>query len=117
MNAAQALGFMRARLQPDVDPVLDVNDFASLLPMAATCDADGLEPDVDDWTPTYSIPGCYRAITEGWTIKHGRATGRFDFTTDGQMFRRSQTLDQIEHQRKLYARKAQCSPSTLGASS
>jgi hypothetical protein len=84
--------------------------------MAAACDSDGREPDDDDWVPTYSTVGCYRAIAEGWTMKYGRAIGRFDFTTDGQMFRRAQTLDHIEHQRKLYARKVQCSPSTLGAS-
>jgi hypothetical protein len=115
MNAAQALGFMRARLQPDIDPVLDINDFVSLLPMAATCDDDGNEPTDDDWTPTYSEVGCYRAIAEGWTMKYGRAVGRFPFTTDGQNFQRNKVLDHIEHQRKLYARKVQSSPSTLGA--
>lgn len=115
MNAAEALAYITARLQPDDDPALSAYEVASLLPIAATTDADDLEPDASDWTPTYSVVGCYRALAEGWTMKRGKATGRFDFTTDGQMFRRSQTLDQIEYQRKLYARKVQCSPSTLGA--
>lgn len=115
MNASDATSFIENRLLPDLDPALPAGTIESdLLPMAATCDTDGIEPDGDDWTPTYSVRGCYRAIAEGYTIKYGLAVGRFEFTTDGQTFRRQQTLDQLEHQRKMYARKVQDAPSTIG---
>lgn len=116
MDAAQALAYIVARVAPDDDPVLSTDELVDLLPLAVTADSDGVAPDEDGWVPTYSIVGCYRAIAEGWLIKRGKAVGRFDFQTDGQLFRRSQTLDQIEHQRRYYARKVQASPSTLGAS-
>lgn len=116
MNAAEALAYITRRLHPDDDPALDAHEVADLLPLAATVDTDDLTPDDANWTPTYSVTGCYRAITEGWLIKTGKAVGRFDFTTDGQMFRRSQIIDQLEHQRRFYARKVQASPPTLGAS-
>lgn len=115
MDAAQALGFIIARLKPDKDPVLSPDDVTSLLFMAATTDVDGLTPDDEDWTPTYNTVGCYRSIAEGWSMKETEAVGRFDFTTDGQMFRRSQQVDQIRAMRSLWARKVQQSPSTLGA--
>ena len=115
MNAPEALAFIVAHLDPDADPVLDTHTVALLLPLAAVVDVDGYRPSDDQWTPTYSTTGCYRAIARGWTIKRGKAVGRYDFTTDGQTFNRSQLLDHIEHQRKLYARLVQTSPSTLGA--
>lgn len=116
MNAAEARAFIEARLLPDVDPTLSNDEVAALLPLAATVDADGRTPDHPDWVPTYDTVGCYRAIAEGFTIKHGKASNRFDFTTDGQTFRRSQMLDHLEHQRRLWARKIQQSPSTLSRS-
>lgn len=114
MNAVEATAFIEARLLPDVDPTLTSGEVASLLPLAACDDEDGNSPDDAAWTATYNTVGCYRAIAEGYSIKHGKAVGRFDFTTDGQTFRRAQTLDNLEHQRRLYARKVQQSPSTLG---
>lgn len=115
MNAAEAMKFIRDRLFPDDDPSLDANEVSALLAMASADDTNGVSPGDTDWIATYNTVGCYRAIAEGWLIKRGKAVGRFDFTTDGQMFRRSQTLDQIDHQRKFYARKVQQSPSTIGA--
>lgn len=114
MNEPDALDFITNRLQPDSDPPLDWATLGDLLAMARTTDEDDHEPDDDEWTPTYSVQGCYRAIAEGYTIKHAAAAGRFEFTTDGQTFRRNQVLDHLEHQRKLYARKVQTASATLG---
>lgn len=114
MNATDAQAFIELRLQPDSDPVLPAGTIDELLPMAATCDEDGLEPDEDDWVPTYSVRGCYKAIAEGWAIKYGMAVGRFEFITDGQTFRRQQTLDHVNNQRATWTRKVQSSPSTIG---
>lgn len=115
MDVTEALAFITARLQPDADPCLSSEVVDGLLALAVAEDEDGYAPTDDEWTETYSVTGCYRAIAEGWAIKRGMAVGRFDFTTDGQTFRRSQQLDHIEHQRRLYARKVQVSPSTLEA--
>lgn len=116
MNAAQALAFITARLHPEADPVLDVAELVELLDEARAEDDDGNKPTDAEWTPTYSKVGCYRAIAEGWTMKHGKAVGRFEFTTDGQTFRRQQTLDHCEEQRRRWQAKVQSSPSTLGSS-
>jgi hypothetical protein len=115
MNAAEATTFIETRLRPDDDPTLTEAEVTSLLPLAAAIDVNDIEPGEDDWIPTYSTVGCYRAIAEGWSLKYGRIIGRFDFTTDGQQFQRSQMLDHIEHQRKTWARKVQQDPSTLSS--
>ena len=115
MNQAEALAYISDNLEPDSDPVLSPDEVLSLLPLAVVNDTDGNCPTAAAWTPTYDRLGCARAIAEGWMKKRAKAIGRFDFTTDGQMFRRSQTLDQIEAQRRLWARRVPVSPSTLGA--
>jgi hypothetical protein len=115
MNAAEALRFIVDRLQPDDDPALSADTVAGLLAHAITTDADDHLPTDTAWTPTYSVTGCYRALAEGWAIKRGKVVGRFDFTTDGQQFARSQMVDHIENERRRWQAKVQSSPSTLGA--
>ena len=41
------------------------------------------------WTPTYDI---HAAAVAGCLLKASKAAGRFDFTTDGQTFNRSQII-------------------------
>ena len=115
MNEPEALRFITDRLAPDDDPALDATTVASLLALAVCADDDGYPPTHDNWTPTYSPTGCYRAIAEGWAIKRTKVPGRYDFQTDGQMFRRKQMVDNIEYERRRWQAKVQTSPSTLGA--
>jgi hypothetical protein len=114
VNAAEALAYITRRLHPDDHPALDAGDVASLLELAAVVDDDGLCPSDADWTPTYGVPGVYRAIAEGWAMKRGKVVGHFDFTTDGQMFRRSQTSDHIDAEERKWRAKVQSSPLVLG---
>lgn len=113
MDAPEALAYITTRLQPDLDPTLDAHEVAGLLPLAAVRDIERRSPSDGDWTPTYDVRGCYAAIAEGWALKRGKAVGRFDFTTDGQMFRRSQVRDQIDHEHRRWLAKVQSCPSTL----
>lgn len=115
MNQQTALRFICDRLHPDDDPTLDPDTVLSLLEHARVVDADLNQPSDESWTPTYSATGCYRAIAEGWAMKRDKIAGRYDFTTDGQMFRRSQMVDHCENARKRWQAKVQSSPSTLGA--
>jgi hypothetical protein len=117
MNQQQALRFISDRLHPVDDPTLDPDTVVSLLEHARAVDDNDRPPSDDNWTPTYSITGCYRAIAEGWAMKRDKIAGRYDFTTDGQMFRRSQMVDHCENARKRWQARVQSSPSTLGASS
>lgn len=117
MNQQDALRFVCDRLHPDDDPTLDPDTVVSLLDHARTLDVNDRRPDDEAWTPTYSRTGCYRAIAEGWAMKRDKIAGRYDFTTDGQMFRRSQMVDHCENARKRWQAKVQSSPSTLGAPS
>lgn len=109
MDATTAESKLRLRLQPESEPVLSDEEVTDLLALAATVDADGLDPSDDGWTPTYSVQGIYRAAAEGWQIKDGRVEELFDFTTDGQTFSRSQKSkmlhDKCQHQAAMWKRK------------
>lgn len=106
MNYQDALLRLDVYLQPYDDPCLSQLEVDTLLDAnALTVDVDGLTPSDDGYTPTYSVIGLYRAAAEGWTVKAGKAAGRFDFTTDGQQFRRSQIVDHCEGQAAKYRRK------------
>lgn len=115
MDAPTALAFITARLHPENDPVLSPDEVVDLVKLAAVTDDDDRAPADTDWVPTYSVRGCYVAIAEGWAAKRGKSVGRFDFTTDGQMFRRSQVRDQIDAEERRWRAKVQSCPSTLGA--
>lgn len=117
MNQQQALRYICDRLHPDTDPTLDPDTVVSLLEHARAADVNDRLPSDTAWTPTYSVTGCYRAVAEGWAMKRDSIAGRYDFTTDGQMFRRSQMWDHCEAARKRWQARVQSSPSTLGASS
>jgi hypothetical protein len=106
VNHVQALNRLTVYARPDDDPTLAPGDVDLLLEAnAQTADADGLLPGDEGWTPTYSVIGVYRAAAEAWTTKAGIAAGRFDFTTDGQTFRRSQIVDHCEGMAAHYRRK------------
>ncbi len=53
------------------------------------------------WTPTYDFRA---AACAGWELKASKVTGRFDFLTDNQNFKRSQQFTQCmlmaEHYRR-----------------
>lgn len=115
MDAAQALAYITARLAPDDDPALSTDELVELLQLAGTRDSDSRAPSDDDWVPTYSVRGCYAAVAEGWAIKRGKTVGRFEFTTDGQTFRRQQVRDHIDAEHRRWLAKVQSCPSTLGS--
>jgi hypothetical protein len=54
------------------------------------------------WVPTWDLD---LAAAHGWELKAGKVAGRFDFTTDGQTFRRGQLLDHARTMSKMYRRK------------
>lgn len=105
MDETDALAWLTLRTDATAEPVLDSGALQLLLELATTVDADGYEPTDDEWTATYSVQGLYRAAAEAWTIKAGKCAGKFDFTTDGQTFRRSQMVDHCEAQAAMWRRK------------
>lgn len=107
MNRDAAFTRLERYAQIESDPVLDEDDLEAFLDEhAVAVDVDGNEPSSDDWTPTYSVIGVYRAAAAAWELKAAKATSRFDFTTDGQQFRRSQVVDHCHRQADMYRRKA-----------
>lgn len=113
MNTPTARAFIELHLQPDLDPVLSVNEVEALLRLAVTKDEDCNLPTDDDWTPTYSVRGCHYAIHSGWNVKYAKAANRFSFTTDGQTFTVNQLLDHCAHMARRHLAKVQACPSTL----
>lgn len=114
MDANEARAYIALRLQPDVDPVITASELDQLLEVAAVPDADGRAPTDPDWSPSYDIDGCNRAIVDGYDVKIAKAAGRVDFTADTQSFRRSQLLDRLEAQRAKFARRVNVSVGTGG---
>jgi hypothetical protein len=73
MDAATALSYLTIDTDATVAPVLTTGELNTLLARyARTTDADLLEPDDDDWTPTYSDSGLRTAAGNGWMVKAGR---------------------------------------------
>lgn len=54
------------------------------------------------WTPTYDI---HAAAAAGCLLKSSKASSRFDFTTDGQTFNRSQVAAHWRHMASEYRRR------------
>lgn len=91
MNRASALDRLSVLSAAEHDPQLSFLELETLLGMfAKSVDADGNPPDAEEWTPTYSVIGIHRAVKAAFEVKAAKASDRFDFTTDGQMFNRSQ---------------------------
>lgn len=87
-------------------PTLTPDEVDDLVSVAAVVDEDDVAPSDADWVPTYSIIGCFRAIADGYSMKLAKALPRgFEFTTDGQTFRRQQLMDHLEAQRQMWANK------------
>jgi hypothetical protein len=73
VDASTALAYLTIDTDAAVAPVLSSIDLDMLLYRhARTTDADLLEPDDDDWTPTYSESGLRAAAGNGWMLKAGR---------------------------------------------
>lgn len=107
MNYSTAYARLELYAQPATEPTLAGDELAALLgEHAVTTDASGVLPTEPGWTPTYSTVGVWAAVREAWLLKAGRASDRFDFTTDAQNFRRSQVIDHCETMAARYARKA-----------
>lgn len=114
MNRAAAMQRFEAHCPPYTDPSLTLAQIATALSEAVTADVDGNEPSSADWTPTYSPEGVWRAIARGWEMKASNAVGRFDFTTDGQQFRRSQIVAHC-HAKAAEARRKLATSVTMDA--
>lgn len=107
MNESDALDRLGDLCPIDEEPTLTDAQLARCLALGRVEDADGLLPGEDDYTPTYSERGVYLAAREAWILKKARAAGRFDFTTDGQTFRRSQVADHCDEMiRRMNAKLA-----------
>jgi hypothetical protein len=96
MNSSDAMLRLEDLCPPDDEPTLSSQQMNRLLAFAAVEDEEGRDPTDPDWIATFDQVGVYRAAREGWIRKKARAASRFDFTTDGQMFKRSQLADHCD---------------------
>ena len=102
MTEAEALARLKRMTDPDSDPALTADDVADCLAMSKLVDADGLAPSDASWTPTWDLN---RGAAEGWRRKAGRLAMRFDFSSDGQQFQRSQAVEHCERMAEQYRRR------------
>lgn len=54
------------------------------------------------WQPTWDLNA---GAAEGWRLKAGKVAGRYDFGTDGQMFKRGQMLAHCNQMERRYRRR------------
>jgi len=102
MTEAEALARLKRMTDADSEPALTEGDLADCLAMSKLVDADGLAPSDPSWTPTWDLN---RGAAEGWRRKAGKLATRFNFSTDGQTFYRSQTVEHCERMAEQYRRK------------
>lgn len=104
MDAATALARLELFTQSDVEPTLSEAELDVLLTLAQVPDADGYEPQDDDWTPTYSATFLNLSIAEGWEVKAAKLGAGETFSADGASFnpetRRQFCLDKAAVYRK-----------------
>jgi len=102
MNEAEALARLQRMTDATSDPELTADDLADCLAMSKLVDENGLAPSAPSWTPTWDLN---RGAAEGWRRKAGKLAMRFDFSTDGQQFQRSQAVAHCERMAEQYRRK------------
>jgi hypothetical protein len=64
------------------------------------------------WSPTWDL---HAAAAEGWELKASKAAGRFDFTTDGQTFRRGQIISHCQQMARTHRRRVMVNAPAVGA--
>ena len=87
MNVGQAAVWLARTAAADQFPTLDGADLYGILDDAKRADSNGIAPSGATWVPTWDLA---TAARDAWRVKAGRATAAYDFTTDGQMFSRSE---------------------------
>lgn len=102
MTEAEALDRLKRMTDADSEPALAIDDVADCLAMSKLVDAAGLAPSDPAWTPTWDLN---RGAAEGWRRKAGKLAMRFDFSSDGQTFHRSQAVAHCERMAKQYRRR------------
>lgn len=102
MTEAEARAQIEMLVEASVDPFLDPAEIDHLIARARRADADSNPPTSVDWAPTWDINA---AAAEGWRMKAAKAAGRFDFTTDGQTFQRSQLVAHCTQQNRIFLRR------------
>ena len=103
MDAATALASLRILTQATVAPGLDDAELALVLGYAATFDAAGRLPSDAGWVPTYDGGMLRRrSAAEGWELKAGKASPRFDVSAGTTRATRSQTFKHCKEMAKRY---------------
>lgn len=84
----------------DMDPAVSDDEVDELLADAAVCDADGLPPGDDGWTPSYDLSA---AAAAGWLIKAARASVLTEVDPPGSGIVTSKVFDNCRMMARYYA--------------
>lgn len=99
---------MLARLRRMVNEPDDTNDYddaalTAIVEGYPVSDADGNDPDDNDWTDTYDL---HRAAADIWEEKASVVAADFDFSADGGRYDRSQVYQQYTNLAHYHAARA-----------
>ena len=109
MTEAEALALLKTFTDWTADPVLSSDELAAALTAYRVLDADGLAPEDDDYTPTYDRRAVYQAAAESWTLKAGKAAGRYAISDSNQRLERQQVVAHCERMAKRYRARVHAS--------
>jgi hypothetical protein len=86
-------------VEPDATTYSD-SELAEYVEKYPITDADGYEPDADDWTETYDLNAAAAAI---WYEKAAAHVTDYKFTADGSTFNRNEVYNQCMRMASRYA--------------
>jgi hypothetical protein len=113
VTEAEALGRLALFTSATAEPVLSPADLEVLLAMARRVDKNTVLPGDADWEPTYDLN---YAAAQGWLIKAGRLSPRYNFMSGGKMLSRQQYYDHCMKNYYRYAMKSPTKAHRLGMS-
>ncbi|MBC7899275.1 MAG: hypothetical protein H7070_04415 [Saprospiraceae bacterium] len=93
----------------DSDPALILTELEEILAQSSRPDALGLEPQHENWTPTYSLNA---AAESAWLVKAGRASSLNEVDPPGSGIVTSKVFDNCRSMARVYAAKKLTSVAT-----
>ncbi|MEJ7847478.1 MAG: hypothetical protein WKF92_05250 [Pyrinomonadaceae bacterium] len=86
----------------DTEPALTLTELEEILSQSSLADLEGLAPESEDWTPTYSMNA---AAASAWLIKAGRASSLTEIDPPGSGIVTSKVFDNCSAMARLYTTK------------
>lgn len=86
----------------NTEPALTLTELEEILSQSSLTDPEGLAPESENWTPTYSLNTAAASV---WLIKTGRASSLIEMDPPGSGIATSKVFDNCWAMARLYSAK------------